>query len=81
MGQWIKDLTVDHHVFADKFAERQSQMIPSENPDYDDLGQALPAWSNTGTNAILQPPKPEMRPSPQILERIKDRDRDAEPAD
>jgi hypothetical protein len=34
-----------------------------------------------GKDAILQPPKPEIRPSPQVLERAADRDADWEAAD
>ena len=80
MGQWIKDLAAEHHTFADKLAERQSMTIPSEDPDYADLGQAFPPWTGRGKDAILQPPKPEIRPSARVLERATDRDRDVEAA-
>ena len=56
-------------------------MIPSEDPDYGDLGQAFPPWPGPARDAILQPPKPEIRPSPQVLERAADRDADWEAAD
>ena len=69
MGQWIKDLAAAHRTFADRLADRQSLTIPSEDPDYGDLGPAFPPWPGPGRDAILQPPKPEIRPSPQILER------------
>ena len=42
IGQWIKDLAAGHHTFADRLAKRQSITIPSEDPDYADLGQAFP---------------------------------------
>ncbi len=80
MSQWIKDLAAGHPRFADKLANRQSMMIPSEDPDYGDLGQAFPAWSRRSKDAILQPPKPEIRPSQRVLERITNRDWDAEAA-
>ena len=80
MGQWIKDLAARHHTFADKLAERQSMTIPSEDPDYADLGQAFPPWTGRGKDAILQPPKPEIRPSGRVLERATDRDRNVEAA-
>ena len=70
-----------HHAFADQLADRQSQRIPSEDPDYGDLGLAFPAWPGPATDAILQPPKPEIPPSPQILQRAADRDADREAAD
>ena len=81
MGQWIKDLAAAHRTFADTLAERQSLTIPSEDPDYGDLGQAFPPWPGPAKDAILQPPKPEIRPSPQVLQRAADRDADPEAAD
>jgi hypothetical protein len=81
MDQWIKDLAAGHRIFVDRLADRQSQMIPSEDPDYGDLGPAFPAWTGPGREPILQPPKPEIPPSPRILERVMDRDIDWEAAD
>ena len=80
-GQWIKDLTAGHRSFAERLADRQSQMIPSEDPGYGHLGQAFPSWSGGPTDAILQPPKPEIRPSARVLERVLDRDADMEAGD
>ena len=77
-GQWIKDLTAGRRTFAGKLANRQSQMIPAENPDYGDLGQAFPAWTASGKGAILQPPQPQICPSARVLERVADRDADIE---
>ena len=80
-SQWIKDLAARHHAFAGQLADRQSQRIPSQDPDYGDLGPAFPAWTGPGTDAILQPPKPEIPPSLQTLQRAADRDADREVAD
>ena len=54
---------------------------PVRGPDYGDLGQAFPGWTGPGRDAILQPPKPEITPSPQILQRVMDHDADWEAAD
>ena len=81
MDKWITDLAAGHQAFAGKIADRQSQMIPSEDPDYGDLGPAFPAWSGSGREPILEPPKPEIPPSPQILQKVMDRDADWEAAD
>jgi hypothetical protein len=63
MGQWIKDLAAERPTFADRLADRQSVKMPSEDPDYGDLGQAFPAWSGPPRVAILQPPNPKcLRP-------------------
>lgn len=55
--------------------------IPAEDPTFGDLGQAFPAWPGGGKDAILQPPKPEIRPSRLVLERAAERDVDWEAAD
>ena len=45
--QWIIDLAAQHHVFAEQLADRQSLMLPAEDPSYGDLGQAFPPWPGT----------------------------------
>jgi hypothetical protein len=81
IGQWIQDLAAQHHAFTDRLARRQSLMIPADDPDYEDLGPAFPTWTGPDRDAILQPPKPQIQPSPQILERVTDRDLDLEAAE
>ena len=81
IDQWIKDLAAGHRAFAGQLADRQSQTVPSEDPDYGDLGPAFPAPTRPGRAPILQPPKPEIQPSLRILERVMDRDADWEAAD
>jgi hypothetical protein len=51
------------------------------DPDYGDLGLAFPAWTGQARNAILQPPKPEIPSSQQILQRLMDRGANWEAAD
>jgi conjugative relaxase-like TrwC/TraI family protein len=80
-GEWIRDLAVQRREFKDRLAERHSLLIPAEDPDYEHLGQAFPAWHHADRDAILQPPKPEIQPSPQILERVADRALDMEAAE
>jgi hypothetical protein len=81
MGQWIRDLAAAHRTFAERLASLQSLTIPSQDPDYGDLGQAFLPWPRQAQDAILQPPKPEIRPSPYLLERAADRDAAREAAD
>ena len=81
LGQWIAGLAAQHHAFAGQLAERQSLMVPAEDPDYEDLGPAFPAWTGPDRDAILQPPKPQIQPSPRILERAADRSPDREAAE
>jgi hypothetical protein len=80
-GQWFKALAAGRRSFADRLADQQSLMIPSEDPGYGSLGQAFPSWTGPAKGAILQPPKPEIRPSSRGLERVLDRDADMEAGD
>jgi hypothetical protein len=80
-AQWIKDLAAGRRTFAGRLADRQSLTVPAEDPDYGDLGQAFPSWTAHSKGAILQPPKPEIRPSARILERVLDREADMEAGD
>ena len=75
----IDDLATRHREFTAKLADLQSIMIPAEDPDYEDLGPAFPAWAPPERGAILQPPKPEITPSARILELVADRDVEMEP--
>ena len=81
IDRWITDLAAGHRTFVGKLADRQSQAIPSEDPDYGYLGPAFPAGAGPGREPILQPPKPGIPPSQQILQRVMDRDADWEAAD
>jgi hypothetical protein len=81
MGQWIKDLAAAHRTFAERLANLQSLKVPSEDLRYGELGQAFPPWPSRSRDAILQPPKPEIRPCLQVLERAADRDADWEAAE
>ena len=81
MGRRIEDLAATHRRFAARLADRQSLQIPSQDPGFGYLGKAFPLWPGGSKDAILQPPKPEIRPSPYVLERAADRDADWEAAD
>jgi hypothetical protein len=75
------ELAAQHRDFVSKLAERQSLMIPAEDPDFEDVGPAFPAWAEPASDAILQPPKPQIHPSEQTMERIANRDLNIEAAD
>ena len=81
IDQWISDLAAGHRIFVGQLADRHSQAVPSEDPGYGDLGPAFPAWTSPRREPILQPPRPEIPPSPRILERATDRDAGWEAAD
>jgi len=81
MAAWIRDLATGRHAFREKIEERQGLMVPSEDPDWGDLGEAFPAWQAPDRDAILQPPKPQITPSAKVLQLAQERDSEPEAAD
>ena len=81
MADWIRDLAAQRQAFREKIEERQGLMVPSEDPDWGDLGEAFPAGKAPGRDAILQPPKPQIMPSATILALAAERDTEPEAAD
>lgn len=60
-SEWVTRLAEQRHTFQEKLEERQNVMVPDEDPEYGFLGEAWP-WQERDPDAILQPPKPELRP-------------------
>jgi hypothetical protein len=77
----IEDLAARHREFGGRLAERQRLMIPAQDPDFEDIAPAFPAWTAPARDAILQPPKPQIQPSQQIMQQIANRDPDREVGD
>jgi hypothetical protein len=74
----IEEPAAAHREFAGRLAERQSLPIPARDPGYADTGPAFLPRTVQGRSAILQPPQPQIEPSPWILEQVADRDRNLE---
>jgi hypothetical protein len=81
MASWIRDLATQRQAFREKLEERQGLKMPSEDPDWDDLGYAFSAWKAPRRDAILQSPKPQVAPSAKILQLAAERDTEPEAAD
>jgi hypothetical protein len=67
-------LQAERTTFAERLAERESLMVPAEDTDLADLGQAFPSLDERDHGPILVPPRPEIRPSDRVLERGVDND-------
>jgi hypothetical protein len=59
--EWVTKVVEQRRTFQEKLAQRQNVMVPAEDPDYGFLGQAWP-WQERDPDAIVQPPRPELRP-------------------
>jgi hypothetical protein len=62
---WFARLAEQRREFAAKLEERQAVTVPAEDPDWQDEGEAWPLWK-AENEAILQPPKPEIRPAREV---------------
>jgi len=67
--EWITRLAAERRAVREKLDERKGVRVPSEDPDYQDEGEAWPAWTERDRDAILQPPRPQMKPAPAVAER------------
>jgi hypothetical protein len=67
--EWVLRLATERRAVRERLDERKGVRVPSQDPDYEDQGEAWPAWAARDCDAILQPPKPQMQPAPAIAER------------
>jgi len=74
---WLAELNAQRRVFREELEARQNVMIPAEDPDWADEGPAWQAWQGQ-RDAILQPPKAEIRPAQGVLEAVRQRDAELE---
>jgi hypothetical protein len=70
--EWIAQLAAERRAVRERLDERKAVLVPSEGPDYDPVAEAWPAWVERDRQAILQPPMPEIRPAPAVLQRVAD---------
>jgi hypothetical protein len=70
----LQELRAQHREFASKLAGRAHQL----DSTVADRGWTFPLLGRRHSEAILQPPPPEIPPSPLILDRAAELDRDWE---
>jgi hypothetical protein len=76
---WISDLRAGRPRFARQLASRQASGQAGREHD-DDIGPAFASWADLGDDALLQPPRPQIRPSARVLDRATERDAGMEAA-
>ncbi len=74
---WLTELDEQRRVFREELEARQNVTVPAEDPDWEDEGPAWPQW-HAQREAILQPPKPEIRPAEGVLEAVRQLDTERE---
>jgi hypothetical protein len=65
-------------VFREEYEARQNVTVPAEEPGELPFGEAWPGW-HRWDGAILQPPKPEIRPAEPVLQAARQRQAQYEP--
>jgi len=76
----IRDLAAEHQAFRAKLDEHQ-RLVPGEDMEWPNRGQASPFVWAPQQEAILQPRRPEISPSPRILQLAAEHDIEYEAAD
>jgi hypothetical protein len=69
---WLAELAEQRRMFREELEVRQNVMVPNEDPDWEDEGVAWQQWQGQ-RDAILQPPKPVIRPAEDVLEAARQR--------
>jgi len=69
---WITQLAAERRAVRERLGQRNGLRIQGANPERDGVREIRPVWAERGREAILQPPKPEMRPAPAVLQRAAD---------
>jgi hypothetical protein len=77
----MEELAARHRALADKLAEPASRTGSDSDADAKARRRAFPSLTPDRTRAILQPPPPEITPSPHILNRAAKQERNWEAAD
>jgi hypothetical protein len=81
-GQLLAQLAAQRRDLTHHLAERNDPLLLAESPDHAAPGPAFPELTGqVRQEAILQPPKPQIEPSPRVLERVASHGLDLEAAD
>jgi hypothetical protein len=65
MADWIRSLAAQRQAFREKVEERQGLTVPSEDPDWEDLGEAFPAWKQPRGRGDANRSHPSRRSPPR----------------
>ena len=77
---WLSELAERVRATHDRLDRDKGVMVPSEDPDYGPEGEAWPARAQIERDQILQAPKPEITPAPEVVALAEERDRQMAPA-
>jgi conjugative relaxase-like TrwC/TraI family protein len=64
--EWIGRMAEDRQTFAEKLAQRQNVEVPSEDHEYGSDEIAWPERAQVERDQVLQPPRPLIKPAPEV---------------
>ena len=73
--EWVRELVARRAATREKLEAWRGMRVPhAEDHELEDEGEAWPALVARERNAILQPPKPEIKPAELVAEMARDRE-------
>ena len=66
--QWVADLVDRNQAAMVRMDEIRGLQVPSEDHEWEDLGTAWPDELQRQRDAVIQPPKPEIKPAQPVAE-------------
>ena len=69
---WVTELAERNRAAMEKLEERRGLRVPNEDHEWEDEGEAWPDAVRLERDAIIQPPKPEIRPAAEVAERARE---------
>jgi hypothetical protein len=69
---WISELASERRAVRERLGEPSGLQMQGADAERERVGEIWPVWSERERAAILQAPKPEMRPAPAIHQRAAD---------
>jgi conjugative relaxase-like TrwC/TraI family protein len=76
---WVTQLAERCQATRDKLAELAAERIPAEDHEWQDEGLAWPDPGRADRDAVLQPPRPEIRAAAELAELVRHRELEYEP--
>jgi conjugative relaxase-like TrwC/TraI family protein len=75
---WVTEMAERTRAAGEKLDERKAVRVPNEDHEWQDEGEAWPDMLRLERDAIIQPPKPEIRPAADLAQRVPDREAEHE---
>ncbi len=66
--EWVTELAERNRAALEKIEETSGLRMPAEDHEWEDIGEAWPDELRRERDAVIQPPKPEIRPAEPVAE-------------